>query len=238
MHDRARSSVSGNCNGESGNRGGVKVFPLTVILAPLTIVLTPCLPLAAASSALSAQITNLPDPAPAPRDTARMTEPLGGYQVRKGFWMSGGLGYGSVDCGPYGPSLGGPTGNLEAGWNLSRRFALGLGTSAWTHQEGRVRMSIGSVDLRVRYYPGEGTGGLFLIGAWGIGLIRLSDAQADPTHQTQSGRAFRGGLGYDLRVAPGVSLTPFGTGSAVRTEKDGNHMRADVWQVGLGVTLH
>jgi hypothetical protein len=99
-------------------------------------------------------------------------------------------------------------------------------------------MTVGSVDLRARWYPGEMAGGFFFTGAWGLGLIRLSDPQAIPTSHTQTGRAFRAGLGYDFRVARGVSVTPFGTWSAIRTEDNGDHMAADVWQAGLWLTLH
>jgi hypothetical protein len=99
-------------------------------------------------------------------------------------------------------------------------------------------MTVGSVDLRVRWYPSEMAGGFFFTGSLGIGLIRLSDDLADPTSQTHTGRAFRGGLGYDFRIARGVSLTTFGTGMAVRTERDGDHMAADVWQLGLSLTVH
>ena len=53
-----------------------------------------------------------------------------------------------------------------------------------------------------------------------------------------TGRAFRLGLGYDVPVAPEVSLTPYGSASKINTYKDGDHMWAEVWQLGLGVTIH
>jgi hypothetical protein len=170
---------------------------------------------------------------------------LGGRQARHGFWLSGGLGYGSVDGGSNGNARGGVTGNIEAGWTLSRRFLLGIGTNLWSKSEDvylgeirRIGMTIGSVDLQFRWYPSEMAGGFFVLGSWGIGLIRLSDDGADPTSLTHTGRAFRGGLGFDFRVARGVSITPFASGTAVRTERDGDHMAADVWQLGLGLTVH
>jgi hypothetical protein len=192
--------------------------------------------LAASSSLLSAQ-TIRTEPAPV-RDTVRMAEPLGGYQARQGFWLGGGLGYGSVKCGPAADAIGGATATLEAGWTLSRRFLLGVGTSMWNRGYGRLGVTIGSIDLRARWYPSELAGGLFLTGAWGLGIIRFSDVLADPSSYTAKGRAFRAGLGYDLRVASGVSLTPFATGSKINTNDDGDTMSAEVWQLGIEVTVH
>jgi hypothetical protein len=169
---------------------------------------------------------------PAPADTLP-AEPLGGTQIRRGLWFGGGLGYGSVES--HG-SVGGTTGTLEGGWNLSRRVALGVGTNVWTRGMGRLGATVGSVDLRARWYPSEMAGGLFFSGAWGLGFIHLSDQLAND--MTATGRAFRLGLGYDVRVAPGVSLTVSGSGSKINTYKDGDHMWLEVWQLGLGVTVH
>jgi hypothetical protein len=194
--------------------------------------------LTASSSSLSSQ-TIRTEPTPV-RDTVRMAEPLGGNQARQGLWLGGGLGYGSVSCGPAGGSLGGAaTAALEAGWTVSRRFLLGIGTSMWNKGSGRAGLTIGSVDLRVRWYPSELAGGLFLTGAWGLGIIRFSDVLADPTSHTDKGRAFRARLGYDLRVASGVSLTPFASGSKINIhDDDGDTLSFEVWQLGIGMTVH
>jgi hypothetical protein len=168
-----------------------------------------------------------------PPHTRRMTGPLGGYQVRQGLWFGAGLGYGDLESNG---SLGGFTGNLEGGWALNRRVSLGVGTSVWTRGMGRLGATAGSVDLRARWYPSETAGGLFLTGAWGLGFIHLSDELANDVVAT--GHAFRLGLGFDARVSPGVSLTPFGSGSKINTYKDGDHMWAEVWQLGLGLTIH
>ena len=195
----------------------------------------PCLLLllTAASSALSAQVTG--------RDSLRMTEPLGVSQVRQGLWLSGGLGYGTIGCCGR-SSTGGLTGGLEVGWTFSRRFLLGIGTSAWHRgglgDTGRVGITAGSVDLRVRWYPSEMAGGFFLTGGGGLGFFRLTDPLAIPTSHTSTGHAFRAGLGYDFRIARGLSVTPLGTWSAIRTENNGDRMQGDVWQAGLWLTVH
>jgi hypothetical protein len=198
----------------------------------------------AVTPAVQAQITNVPRPAPVLRgeDTVKTGEPLGGRQERAGLWLGGGAGYGTVGCCGRAGSIGGVTGSLEVGWTLSRRFLVGIGTSLWNRsglgETERLGMTVGSVDLRLRWYPSEMAGGLFLTGALGLGLIRLSDQQAIPSSYTQTGRAFRAGLGYDFRVAPGLSITPFGSRAAIRTQRDGDSMQADVWQLGIGFTVH
>jgi hypothetical protein len=130
----------------------------------------------------------------------------------------------------------------EAGWTVSRRILLGLGANVWTRsgldETGRLGVTAGSVDLRVRWYLSELAGGFFVIGAGGLGFIRMHDRDARPTSVTHTGRALRAGLGYDFRVTRGVSLTPFGTGSAIRTNHDGDQMAVDVWQFGFEVTVH
>ena len=171
-----------------------------------------------------------------------MTEPLGGGQFRRGFWLSGGLGYGLAGCCGRGGGTGGLTSGLEAGWTLSRRLLLGIGVSDWGRsglgETGRLRMTVASIDLRLRWYPSEMAGGLFVTGGGGLGLIRLGDRQAIPPSHISTGHAFRAGLGYDFRIARGVSMTPLGTWAAIRTQDNCDHIAADIWQAGIWLTLH
>jgi hypothetical protein len=101
-----------------------------------------------------------------------------------------------------------------------------------------IGVTVGSVDFRARWYPSEMAGNFFLTGAVGMGFIRFSDSEARPTSETLTGRAVRGGLGYDFRVAHGVSFTPFATGAGIHTTSDGDSMRMKVWQVGMELTVH
>ncbi len=81
----------------------------------------------------------------------------------------------------------------------------------------------------------EQTAGFFVTGGVGIGMIRFSDGRGDSI--TQTGSAFLAGFGCDFRLGPNLSLTPFASGSAVRAGSP-DHVRADVWQLGLGLTVH
>jgi hypothetical protein len=160
--------------------------------------------------------------------------------IPQGLWLNLGLGYGSVDCGNA-CSMGAPTGEVAAGWALSPRFLLGAGITGWT-KEGEtgeavgetLRVTVGSVDLRARFYPTQ-TAGFFFTGGLGIGMIRFSDQRG--ISSTQTGGAFLGGLGCDFRMTAHASLTPFADFSAVRTWGS-DDVRADVWRLGLGLTIH
>src|SRR3954447_23716597 len=85
--------------------------------------------LTAAGIPLSAQtIRTDPRPAAVPQKSTELPT-----QIRRGLWFGGGLGYGTLE---HGGSIGGATGTLEGGWNLSRRMALGMGTSVWSRGMG------------------------------------------------------------------------------------------------------
>jgi hypothetical protein len=132
--------------------------------------------------------------------------------------------------------MGGLSGGLAGGWTLSQRIQLGLGAAGWTKSglaEGdvRIRLIIGTLDARVRFYP-DPQFGFFFTGGLGLGVMRFSDENGASTNET--GIGILGGAGYDIAVAPNVSLTPFANYYAVRTSDP----RANVGQIGLAVTVH
>ena len=152
-------------------------------------------------------------------------------QERHGFWFNGGLGYGSLGCDDCGSREGGLSGGLSLGGTLSPKFLLGVGTTGWTKSEDGATLTSGTVDARVRFYPSR-TGGFFLTGGLGLGTIHVS---ADGFgSDTQTGVGAMLGLGYDIRVGTGLSLTPFWNGFAVRN----NRSDVNVGQIGLSFTVH
>ena len=74
-------------------------------------------------------------------------------QVRDGFWISGGLGYGMLGCEDCGDREGGVSGGFSLGGTVSPRFLLGIGASGWTKSEGGATLTVGLVDARIRFYP-------------------------------------------------------------------------------------
>jgi|GEM_PF-997796 len=151
--------------------------------------------------------------------------------LRRGFWFSGGLGYGSLGCENCGGREGGLSGGIQLGGSLSQKVLLGGGTNGWTRDEGGATLTVGTVAAVIRFYPSS-TGGFFLLGGLGLGTIYV-DVDGFGS-DTETGAGALVGLGYDFRVGENVSLTPFWNGFAVKTA----NADANVGQIGLSVTLH
>jgi hypothetical protein len=200
--------------------------------------------LIAAPSALSAQgkpglvYDSTGQLVPADRIAAR-AQPTPPLPARRGAWLNLGLAFGSVGCLEYCSSIG-PGAEVAAGWAVSPRLSLGVGIAGWTkdgptheYEGARIRLTVGSVALRARFYPRR-EAGFFLSGGLGLGITRLSDDRG--TGYTQTGAGFLGGLGCDLWMNPHLSLTPFLDFSTTRAWES-NDIRDDLWRMGLGITL-
>src|SRR2546428_4713212 len=100
-------------------------------------------------------------------------------QIREGFWVSFGLGYGSAHekCdGCADTTVGGVTGFVRLGGTLSRRLLLGGEIDGWTHSYGGSPSSaetLGNVTAALYFYPMP-AGGLFLKGGLGFSDYRFS----------------------------------------------------------------
>jgi hypothetical protein len=152
-------------------------------------------------------------------------------QARSGFWFSGGLGYGSLGCDGCGSREGGLSGNLSLGGTITPRFLLGVGTTGWTKSEQGARLTVGTLDARVRFYPAT-TGNFVLTGGVGIGSETAEVSGFGSATETGVGVVL--GIGYDIRVAHNTSLTPYWNGFAMKTD----NADANVGQVGLAITIH
>jgi hypothetical protein len=152
-------------------------------------------------------------------------------QTRSGFWFSGGLGYGSLGCDGCDGRSGGVSGGISLGGTLSPKFLIGIGTSGWTREEIGARLTVGTLDARMRFYP-SATGGFFLTGGVGLGSVHASVSGFGS--ETETGIGLLLGLGYDLRIGSNVSLTPFWNGYAVQS----GNADANVGQLGLSITVH
>ena len=152
-------------------------------------------------------------------------------QVRQGFWFSGGLGMGSLGCQSCGSSReNGLSGDLSLGGTLSPRWLLGVGTAGWSKSEQGGRLSVATLDARVRFYPWT-TGGFFVTGGIGGASVRES---AGGISATESGVGGLFGIGYDYRVARNASITPYWNGFGMKNDRTD----ANVGQIGLAITLH
>jgi len=164
------------------------------------------------------QMSNVAQPTSEP--TARLS------QSRDGFWFNVGLGYGSLGCDNCIDRANGLSGGLSFGGTLSDRVLLGIGTTGWAKSEFGDLLTVGTFDARLRFYPARESG-FFLTGGLGVASVSLND-------DSEYGLGLVLGLGWDIRVAPNVSLTPFWNGFAMRS----NIADANVGQVGIGITIH
>src|SRR5690606_1999339 len=114
--------------------------------------LTPLLfvTLTAVSLTSAPALAQAPDPAPL-------------TQERSGFWANVGFGYGSLGCQDCDGREGGLSGGLSLGRTVSDRLLLGIGTTGWTKEVAGERLSVGTLDFRVRFYP-VASSGFFITG--------------------------------------------------------------------------
>lgn len=151
--------------------------------------------------------------------------------VRDGFWISGGLGYGSLGCEGCGSQRESSiSGDLSLGGTISPRFLLGAGSAAWTKSQDGATLTVGTLDARVRFYPST-SGGFFITGGVGFGSVR---GQVGGFSATETGFGTILGLGWDIRVAKNTSITPYWNGFAMKND----NTDANVGQAGIAVTLH
>ena len=165
---------------------------------------------------LTAASLTLPEPAAA--------------QVRRGFWLNAGLGYGSQGCkGCIRDD--GVAGDFALGGTLSPRLQLGIGSAGWLRNYSSSTATVATLDARVRFYPWP-TGNLYLTGGVGLGALHIDNDFSGSSTKTGVGAV--AGIGYDIRVGSSVSLTPYVTGFGVRV----SGTTFNVGQVGLSVTVH
>jgi len=159
----------------------------------------------------------------APFTMARTETPK---NARSGFWFNAGLGYGSLGCQDCGSREGGLSGNVTAGGTINDRFLIAFGTAGFTKSVEGERFYMGLYDARIRFYPSS-TNGFFVTGGAGIGRVSFLG-------ESETGFGLLLGLGYDIRVAKNVSLTPFWNGYAMSS----SNLDANVGQLGIGITIH
>jgi hypothetical protein len=155
-------------------------------------------------------------------------------QTRQGFWIGGGMGYGSMglscsSCSGVGRE-GGMSGYAKLGGTLRQNVLLGIEMNGWTKSEGAGSVRMGNLSAAAYWYPMP-TQGLFLKGGAGYSNLRADDGV---NTASDGGLGILGGVGYDVRVGRNLSITP-----VANWFRGGfNNGSADVLQIGVGVTSH
>lgn len=171
-------------------------------------------------------------------------------QERQGFWLGIGGGYGSADatcdeCGG-GNREGSGAGYLKLGWTLNERVLLGGEFNLWTKEQEGVTLNLYNASGTVTLYPASSSG-FFLKGGVGGSFVD-TEAQFNGTKISAdlgSGFGLLAGIGYDLRVARMVSITPsvnFWYGQpgdlTLGTETFARNWKQNVVDFTVGVTFH
>ena len=155
-------------------------------------------------------------------------------QTRDGFFIGVGGGPGSFGCEGCGDRETGIAGHLKLGGTVRSDMLLGFEANGWTKERGGARLTQSNASAIVQYYPAA-TGGFFLKAGVGISVIEAS-ASAGTFTVTKSDRGLglTGGLGYDVRVASNISVSPYAMLAWGNIEDGG----ANNGQIGIGVTWH
>jgi hypothetical protein len=155
-------------------------------------------------------------------------------QTRQGFWIGGGLGYGSMGiscdaCADVGRE-GSISGYAALGGTLRQNILLGVEMNGWTKSEGVGSVTMGNISGAAYWYPMPAQG-LFLKAGAGYSNLRADDGTVSAS---DGGFGLLGGVGYDIRAGRNLSITPV----ANWFRGSFNNGSADVLQLGVGVTAH
>jgi hypothetical protein len=155
-------------------------------------------------------------------------------QTRQGFWVGGGMGYGSLGlscdgCGSV-DREGGLSGYAKLGGTLRQNILLGVEFNGWTKSEGAGRVTMGNMSGAAYWYPMPAQG-LFIKAGVGYADLAVDDGVAT---SSDGGFGVLGGVGYDVRVGKNLSITP--VANWFRGSFTGG--AANVLQFGVGVTSH
>ncbi len=104
---------------------------------------------------------------------------------------------------------------------------MGVGTTGYARNIDGELFTLGTVDARFRFYPSLYQG-FFITFGGGLGSGSYAGGESE------LGLGIVAGLGWDVRLSPNVSLTPFWNGVALRNSTDD----ANFGQLGLGITIH
>lgn len=151
--------------------------------------------------------------------------------AREGFWFNVGLGMGSLGCNDCSERTNGLSGGLALGGSINQHVSLGVFANGWSKSENGATLSAAALTAGLRWYP-SATGGFHVLGGLGMSQAELSVSGVGSASESGTGAVL--GLGWDIRVARNVSMTPFW--NAFAASFSGGD--ANVAQIGVGLTIH
>jgi len=158
----------------------------------------------------------------------------------RGYWGSLGLGGGARIVSSEGETetTGGGAMTVRMGGKLSDFLLVGGEIGGWGRQEDNVFVGRGNWTLTAVAFP-AGQLGLFVKGGVGGATVRAVDygAVGEPVGITKIGFGTTLGVGYDIPIAAGASLTP-GVDFMYQWVDDPDVRNGALLLLTLGVTWH
>lgn len=165
--------------------------------------------------------------------------------TRRGFWLSGGVGYGVENYRFEGGSyledgLGKPTIAIRLGGTPDQHLRLGGEITVWAYpytddQGFRITETLTSLTLVGQFYPMR-EAGLFLKGGAGLGVSASTITGGNDL--TETGFVTNYGIGYDIRLSRQLALTPTVELFQHRfTQRDQPTLHERLFHIGVAVTF-
>ena len=126
-------------------------------------------------------------------------------QTREGFWISFGVGYGSLGCDDCDDRRSGTSAYLRMGGTLTQRLLIGGEINGWSKTENDATLTVGNFGPVLLFYP-NADGGLFFKGGVGMANAKLDFGTFDVD---ETGVGVTLGIGFDARVGRNFALTPY-----------------------------
>ena len=160
-----------------------------------------------------------------------------GGRIRERSWFNVGGGVGAMTCKRCDGGNTGLVGDIGFGGTLSPQMLIAFTATGWTKSVGGTTLLIGTLGGRFRLYTSL-NGGAHVTAAVGLGVVNGAfNAISSPNGaytEPEYGTSLELGFGYDARIRPMLSLTPFVRGLYVKTESADGFIA----QIGLGITSH
>ncbi len=167
--------------------------------------------------------------------------------ARDGLWIGGGLGVGvgrahcEICANTREDAM---SGYVKVGGTPSQHLLIGVEGNGWTASDEEVRKYLGAVNAIAYWYPSRRGGAWYFKGGIGVLAYRAEERSGDGEPITARSVSGQFGAGYDLRVLPTVSLTPylnFVSSFYADLHSEGQeitNVNLTLIQLGVGLTLH
>jgi len=163
--------------------------------------------------------------------------------VREGFWGSVGAGYGTagLSCGNCGDVAreGSFAGFLVMGLTLNPSLLIGLEVDGWVKTINGDPLRLGGLNGTVQWYPSRGMG-LFVKGGIGMAYARGDLRFPTSVFLDDAGLGYLFGIGYDVPIAGGLSVTPLASfyGGNIGDVQNAEGVSFNIFQFLVALTLH